>query len=243
MLDYCFNRLAKFTTLSAEEKSAFRDAIDNEVSYARGENILSAGKEPTTIHVIYHGWVSRYKLLDNGREHIMAYLIPGDMCDIHVTLLKKMDHSIRAETSTTVGTISEKSINHLLGHYPNLARALFWSMMVDESITREWVINLGGRSGEVRIAHFFCELFLRSQAAGLTRESSFHLPINQIKLSETMGLTPVHTNRVLQSLRRQGLIVTRNSTVEIPDWERLKAFADFSDDYLHMNLLNESREP
>lgn len=234
MLDYCINRLSAYTTLSQAEKSAFEGAIEKQISYARGDHILSAGNEPRSIHVIYQGWASRYKLLDNGREHIVAYLMPGDLCDVHVTLLKRMDHSIRAETAVTVGVINDQSIDLIMRQHPNLAKALFWSMMVDESIAREWLINLAGRAADVRVAHLFCELLLRSKAAGLTTDDSFYMPMNQSRIGEAMGLSSVHTNRVIQSLRREELISFRQKTLEILDWPRIKSFAGFEEDYLHM---------
>lgn len=234
MLDYCINRLSAYTIFSEEEKSVFEDAIDKKIDYARGDHILSAGNEPQSIHVIYRGWASRYKLLANGREHIVAYLIPGDLCDVHVTLLKRMDHSIRAETAMTVGVINGQTIDLIMHRYPNLAKALFWSMMVDESIAREWLTNLAGRSADVRVAHLFCELLLRSRAARLTTDNAFYLPLNQSKIGEALGLSAVHTNRVIQGLRREGLIHFRQKTLEIRDWPGIKEFAGFEEDYLHM---------
>jgi len=241
MLSYCINRLSAYTVLSSAEKSALKDAVESERHYAKGDHIVSAGSEPKGIHIIYSGWASRYKLLDNGQEHIMAYLIPGDMCDIHITLLTRMDHSIRAETSVTAGIIKNESVDQILWQYPRLARALFWSMMVDESITREWLINLAGRSAEVRIAHLFCEMLVRSKVAGLTQDDSFYFPLNQVKISDTMGLTPVHTNRVLQGLRKKDLLLFKQKYVQIPDWKRLKEFANFNDDYLHMYLAEKQK--
>ncbi|WP_277811171.1 Crp/Fnr family transcriptional regulator [Chromohalobacter canadensis] len=236
MFDYCINRLSAYTSLSIEEKGVLRGVVDKKIKHCRGDNIMLAGSEPKSIHVIYNGWASRYKVLPNGREHIVAYLIPGDMCDVHVTLLKRMDHSIRAETPLTVGVIDGGHVDYIMHCYPNLAKALFWSMLVDESIAREWLVNLAGRSAEVRIANLFCELFLRSKVAGLTSSDTFVMPLNQVKISEAMGLTSVHTNRVIQRLKRDKLIVVNKQNIQIPDFSRLQAFADFNGDYLHMGF-------
>jgi CRP-like cAMP-binding protein len=235
MLKYCINRLSAYTALSSVEISALHDAIEKEVHYEKGDDVARVGSAPKCLNIIYDGWASRYKLLENGDEHIMAYLLPGDMCDIHITLLKRMDHSIRAETSLTVGVINEMNIDRIMNQYPRLARAMFWSMMVDESITREWLVNLAGRGAEERVAHLLCELLVRSRVVGLTEDNSFYFPLNQKKIGETMGLTSVHTNRVLQNLRREELITFKQKYVQILDWERLKGFSGFHEEYLHMN--------
>ncbi|GHB34164.1 Crp/Fnr family transcriptional regulator [Salinicola rhizosphaerae] len=234
MLEPCFHRLDNFTSLAAEEKEAFQSALKRHRQVARGEHLLSAGSEPRAIHVILQGWASRYKLLDNGQQHIVAYLMPGDICDVHITLLKRMDHSVRAETAMRVGVIGQDALDRLLREHPRLARALYWSMMVDESIAREWLINQAGRSAEERIAHLFCELLVRSRASGLADDNVFQFPMSQTKIGEAMGMTSVHANRVMQSLRRRGLIETGRKSIRILNWPAIQAFSGFTDDYLHL---------
>ncbi len=184
--------------------------------------------------MMLEGWACRCKMLSDGREQVMGYLIKGDMCDLHVTLLSHMDHSIRTLTPATVALIPEESINQIFEDYPRLARALSWSMMVDEAIARHWILNIGLRPAEARVAHLFCEMFLRFQTAGLTHDNTIDMPLTQTNLAEALGLTPVHVNRVLQRLRQKNFITLARRELTVLDFEGLKKVAEFNENYLHL---------
>ena len=65
------------------------------------------------------------------------------------------------------------------------------------------------------------------------RDHSYELPITQAELGDAVGLSTVHVNRVLQDLRRDGLITWEGSTVTVLDWGRLTELAMFEPIYLH----------
>src|SRR5215207_4764045 len=130
----------------------------------------------------------------------MAYLIPGDLCDIHVTLLDQMDHSIGALSRCKVAYIPRERMATLMTEHRRLSRALWWSVLVDEATLREWLVTMGQRPADKRIAHFLCEMLLRSRAVGLTEDDSFELPLTQEELDDSMGLTTVHINACSKSL-------------------------------------------
>ncbi len=226
-------KLSSYTDLSRDEKQMLEAAVVSIDEFKKHQDIIREGQKPEHMHLMLEGWGCRYKLLEDGKHHTMALIIPGDLCDMHITLLEEMDHSIRALTPVKVANISQTQLNHIVDHYPRLARALLWSTLVDESILREWLVNAGSRTADVRLAHLLCEMLLRSRAAGLSEHDSFDLPMTQEELAETIGLTPVHLNRVLQKLRRDGLIELKRRRLVIIDWERMTSFGQFRPNYLH----------
>ncbi|REC94834.1 Crp/Fnr family transcriptional regulator [Kushneria indalinina] len=234
MVDPLINKLQHYTDLGKKELSMLRSLPGRTKRYEKGEYVITEGENPVAVHLMLEGWACRCKMLSDGREQIMGYLIKGDLCDLHVTLLSHMDHSIRTLTPATVAMISEESINQIFEDYPDLARALSWSMTVDEAITRHWILNIGLRTAEARIAHLFCEMILRYQASGLTRDTTIDMPLTQVNLAETLGLTSVHVNRVLQRLRQKNLITLTRKTLTALDFEGLKEVAEFNDIYLHL---------
>src|SRR5262245_57680006 len=145
-----------------------------------------------------------------------------------------MDHSIAAMTRTKVGIISQASVLAFTDRYPNLTRALWWSTLLDEAITREWVVNLGQRTAYERMAHLFCELYYRLDAIGDVKDGSYALPLTQTALGDTLGLSTVHINRTLQDLRAHGLISFRSGTMTVHDLPALEIAGFFSADYLHL---------
>lgn len=192
------------------------------------------GDRPETVHLVMDGLAYRYKVLPGGKRQIVAIMVPGDFCDLHVAILGQRDHSIATLASTRIVEISHRTIKELIATRPKLAHAFWWATLVDESILREWLTSLGRRDGEERMAHFFCELLVRFHSVGLASENSYDLPMTQIELSDTLGFSSVHANRVAQSLRKRGLIVLRRGRLEIPDAVALKVFCGFDPSYLHL---------
>jgi CRP-like cAMP-binding protein len=164
----------------------------------------------------------------------MAMHIPGDFCDLHSFILKRMDHNIAALGQCRIAKFSHAVIHEITERYPRLGRALWWDTAVDGAIMREWMISMGRRSAYEQIAHLLCELLVRLRSVGLVSDDSYEMPATQAELGDAFGLSTVHVNRILQELRREGLIVFKNKRVTIPDLDRLKEAAGFDAAYLYV---------
>jgi len=235
MASYLIRKLEQFTTLSATDKEALESAAALKVRQLRSrEDIIHEGDRPTHINLILEGWACRYKILEDGRRQITAFLVPGDMCDLRMFILKEMDHSIGAVTPLKVAEIPSDTLLELTDNYPRISRALWWDSLVEEAIAREWITNVGQREAIERLAHLLCELFLRLRGIGLTNGLSFEMPPTQHQVGDATGMTTVHVNRTLQEMREAGLIVWKGKHVTIPDLEALKAAALFNSNYLHL---------
>lgn len=204
-------------------------------------DLTQQGDRPENVHLVLDGFACRYKVLPDGNRQIMAVLIPGDFCDLHIAILGRMDHAIATLTPCTMVQIPRAMILDMTENRPRLARALWWATLVDEAVLREWLVNLGQRPADQRLAHFFCELLLRLQAVGLGDVNGCPMPIRQSDLADMFGLTDVHVNRMLQQLREAGLIVLRQRRLEVPDVDRLQTFCDFNPDYLHLTPREDDR--
>jgi CRP-like cAMP-binding protein len=145
-----------------------------------------------------------------------------------------MDHTIATLSRCKVVQIPRTQILELTER-PAIARALWWAALVDEATLREWLLNVGARNAEQRIAHLLCELLRRLEVVGLTNYGSYELPITQVELAETVGLSDVHVSRVLQRLRVKKLITLSRKKLVILDVPALNAFSGFDPNYLHLN--------
>ena len=144
-----------------------------------------------------------------------------------------MDHSIGTLSSCRVVDISRHRILELTER-PNIARALWYATLVDEATLREWLLNVGQRDAVPRIGHLFCELLMRLRVVGLAPGDSFELPVTQTDIGDTTGLSFVHVNRCLQTLRSMNLIDYRSKNIVIKDVQRLVEFTGFNQNYLHL---------
>jgi CRP-like cAMP-binding protein len=228
-------KLANFTALSDEECQAVLDCCGDVREVGAREDVITQGEPTGGVKLLLDGFACRYKTLEDGRRQIVAYFVPGDLCDLRVFILKRMDHSIGAIAPSRVATISPDDVLRLTHTYPTLTRALWWSTLVEEAILREWIVNVGQRNALERMAHLFCELLYRFRAVGLNQGLSCTLPLTQIELAETLGLSSVHVNRTLQALRRRNLITLNGGTLTIENLPELVTLSFFNPEYLHLD--------
>lgn len=226
-------KLESFHALSQEDKDLL-DRYSRPVREIEAKrDIIREGDSPQNVFLILSGFACRYKLIEGGKRQIMAYLVPGDFCDFQVFILKAMDHSIGTLSGCHVVELPRQAVLDLTER-PAIARAFWWASLVDSATLREWLVNIGSRDAETRIAHLLCELLMRLEVVGLVKDNTYTLPITQTDLADTMGMTNVHANRMLTNLREQGLIEIDAKEMFVKDVERLKIFSGFDPNYLHL---------
>jgi CRP-like cAMP-binding protein len=221
--------------LSDQDRQTLRNVIHDVRHVGARIALIEEGDRPENVHAILEGFACRYKILADGERQIMAWLVPGDLCDLHVSILGEMDHSIGTLAACKIAYIPRDRIEDLTSHYPAINGALWWATLVDEGTLREWLVNMGRRPADKQMAHLFCELFVRLQSVGQTTGTSFDFPLTQDELADTLGVSTVHVNRMLHQLREDGLIMLKGKTLTILELEGLQAFAEFDPNYLHLN--------
>lgn len=228
-------RLACFAELEQREIDHLEQLCADVREVSEGDDLIAESDNPDQVFIQLEGWAYRYKILPDGQRQITGYLLPGDMCDVFVFILEKMDHGIGALSNVKFAAVTKQDILDIFDNFPKLARALWWSTLVDESILRQWLTNMGQRFAYERVAHIFCELWLRMKIIGEVEDDEFHLPVTQTQLGDTVGLTPVHVSRTLKRMRDQGLIELGKKQLKICNIAELKEIAGFNSDYLHLH--------
>ncbi|HXG99934.1 MAG TPA: Crp/Fnr family transcriptional regulator [Sphingomicrobium sp.] len=222
--------------LTDEECDVLKHLARNPKRILRGIDLISEGERPIAVFLLVEGWAYRYKQLADGSRQIMAYLLPGDMCDIGIFLFEEMDHSIGLMSDAMVVKIPAAEMLELMDKYPRIERALLWATLVDEATLREWLLNIGQRDALQRLSHLICEICVRLRVVFMVAEGdTFVLPVTQAELADTTGMTTVHVNRSLQRLRKDNLIATSEGKLTILDFPRLAEIAGFNDVYLHID--------
>jgi CRP-like cAMP-binding protein len=236
-------KMEQFTRFSDREKQRLDQLLsERQVQHQPGEDIIAEGTHSPDCHVVLSGLACRYKIVPDGDRQIMAFLVPGDLCDAEIFILKEMDHGVGALTPTTTALISGDTMKQLLREPGNMAEALWWGTLTDLGVLRERIVDHGRRDARERIAHMLYEMLVRYRMVGLTSDDVFEFPITQTDLADATGLTPVHVNRTLQGLRSERLIEWKDATVSIIDPKRLKNVAGFNPNYLHLDRAHDTRD-
>jgi CRP-like cAMP-binding protein len=226
--------LESIFSLSQIERQAIIDLPMQIMTLRADQDIVRVGDRPTRSCALLGGFACTFKITPEGKRQITAFHIPGDIPDLQSLHLEVLDSSVGTLTPCTVGFMQHESLHQLCDQHPRITRALWRETLIDASIFREWTVNLGRREAYARIAHILCELMVRLKAVGLVKDHTCEIPITQIEFADAAGLSNVHINRVLQELRRDGLIVFKGNTLSVPDWDKLSQAGEFDPTYLHL---------
>lgn len=234
MIEAHFKKLRKRDDISAEEEKAIRGAVSEVRKFPADVYAIRAGEELNVSMLLLDGWLARAKDLRGGARQISELHVAGDFADLHSFTLKRLDHDVLTLTRCTIAVVPHDRLKQITERHPHLTRVYWFLTNLDAAIQRERTLSLGARDALSRTAHLLCELFIRLEIGDLTIGRSYEFPLTQLELSECLGLTAVHVNRMLQELRRRDLIRLENRRLEILDWDGLNAVAEFDPAYLYL---------
>jgi CRP-like cAMP-binding protein len=226
-------KLAVSNVLNEDDVRAIHNLPTRVREFKAHEAIATEGERPQESSVIVEGFAFRCKTTSSGARQILSINIPGEIPDLQSLHLKLMDYDLVSLTRCKVAFVPHEAIKALTRTHPNVANALWRETSIDAAIFREWVVNVGRRSGHARVAHLLSEVYDRLKAIGRARDDMFDLPITQTELSDCVALSSVHINRVLQDFRKQGFLRVNRSKFQLLRSAELKELADFAPAYLH----------
>jgi CRP-like cAMP-binding protein len=233
-------KLEKRVPFSSEDRAAFQSMPLTIKELNAGSYIVRERDHIKNCCILLSGFAFRSKIVGNGARQILSVHVPGDFMDIQHMLLGTADHSVQMLTMGEIAFVSAEAVKETAFQYPTIGQALWLETLVDGSIFREWIANIGRRDARTRIAHLLCEFTVRLHAAGLTEGHRYQLPMTQEQLGDATGLTAVHVNRTMQALRTDGLISSDKRAITIENWKALTAVGDFDTAYLHPEVAQGS---
>jgi len=233
-LELLVRNLELRSPLPHEDRKAVLDLPHTVRTLEAATYTIREADAPEHCVVLMSGFAYRQKLTGDGARQIVALHIPGDALDFQNLFLDVSDHSLQMLTRAEVAFVPMRDLQIIARERPAVGHAILVKILVEASIFREWVLNVGRRDARARLAHLLCELAVRLDEEGLAKDYGYELPMTQEQLADAVGLTPVHVNRTLKSLEAEGLIVRSKRSVSFPDWKRLRLAGDFNQRYLHL---------
>jgi CRP-like cAMP-binding protein len=235
-------RLERRSPLTREDREALLGLSHNVRKLAASAHIVRDGDAPDFCTLLLSGFAYRYKLTGEGGRQIISLHCAGEFLDLQNSFLGLADHSVQMLTEGELALMPIGVLQELALTRPAIGRALWIDTLIDASIFREWVVNVGRRDSRARVAHLLCEFSLRLEAAGLASNHQYELPMTQEQLADAVGLTSVHVNRVLKQLGEEGLIERDRRSIVIVDWKRMREAGDFNERYLHHDAMGAREE-
>jgi CRP-like cAMP-binding protein len=225
-------RLRPYLTLTNTEVAFLQALHEPRRKLGRHRDIVVAGHRYDHLFILCGGFVSRYKVLPDGKRQVLNLGLPGDLIGFPSCLFEAAVNSVSALTDVEVSSIPLGKLFSLFVHFPRVGAALYCCSAYEVALYGEHLVNLGRRSAYERLAHLILELLARLRAVGLADEFSYMLPLTQELIADVLGLSSPHINRMIRCLREEGLVSIEDQLVVIHDLASLSSLAGFEGSYL-----------
>ncbi len=224
-------KLEKFGRLSKAERQVIIDASQNTRKIAARKSILHEDENAHTSCLILSGLACRYKIFEDGARQIVDFLVPGDFCEGDAN---QPEYHLGTLSQCVIAYLDNDVLADIMDKYPRISRNLWRASKAEAAVLREWLVNIGRRNADKRVAYLICELCTRLDGSDADVPGGCALPVSQIELADATALSTVHINRVLSRLREKRLVTLQRRSIIIKDLPRLKAHAQFQDVYLQL---------
>lgn len=229
-------RWSRRAALSDADRTALLSLPFTCETFGKDSYLVREGERVNECALLIKGFAFRQKLLRDGSRQIISFHVPSEFVDLENSLLVIADHNVQSLNRCETAMIPRAALIELADARPPIRQAMWIDTLIDSSVFREWVVNVGRRDARARISHLLCELALRLMRICGADIATFDFPVTQEQLADATGLTSVHTNRVLQQLRRDGLIQLSAKSLTVLDWDGLREAGDFHELYLHQQV-------
>lgn len=217
--------------VQADDSNVFLEAAKRRLHVAAHESIIREADTAEQVRILLAGTACAYKTNEDGARSILSFHHAGDFCDLHRYVLSDLELGIQALTDCTVAIIDYQNLDELLSR-PAIASAFWRASMLEMARYRERLSSTGRSTALERVAHLLCEQLARREAVGI---HSPRLPFSQIDIADAAGLSVVHVNRTVQTLRMLNVLSRANRYIEVMDRKHLAKIGKFDGRYLNMS--------
>ncbi|WP_170144425.1 Crp/Fnr family transcriptional regulator [Dichotomicrobium thermohalophilum] len=176
--------------------------------------------------VVAWGSAYRYRMLADGRRVVFDVLLPGDLIEL-ATPAMESDLAAAASNKLDLVFVREAQLKRLSEANPEFGKAIAMTTQADSLRLMAHVMRLSRLTAYERVAHFLLEIHDRLNVIGLAPNGRFQMPINQIVLSDALGMTRFHVNRTLRRLRTDGWVELNQQVVHLRDAEALADLCEY----------------
>jgi CRP/FNR family transcriptional regulator, anaerobic regulatory protein len=191
--------------------------------FAKGTTLVKAAEEHKTVYRLISGAAARVRNLEDGRRQIVLIFLPGDLIAVKAMLLDRQPDSIECLSQCTVRSLACTEAIALSAANPDVAFRFMWQLAEDERRLHNQVAMLGRGNAVERISTMLVDINGRLAKLGLA--DSMPISIRQQDIADYLGLTIVHVNRTLRTLREQGVIAVQTGRIAITDLEAVGRYA------------------
>lgn len=190
------------------------------------------GDPSDCFYTISQGWACSYRELEDGSRQVLDVYVPGDIVGLREFSFRRRITSVIMLNDAELCAFPKSHLAEVFSRSLLLCSIMFMITARDQAFLLERLVNLGRRSAREKLAHFLVEVSHRLQRTNAQVENHLSLPLTQNLLADALGLSAVHVSRTFQDFRREGLLETGNSWLELRDIKALEEVAGFEEFYM-----------
>lgn len=230
MLQPLVTRLSRVGALSTTQAHSIGRLPHRLETLESGECVEALYDAEHHVIVVLKGFLGTVRFHHRKRQ-VVALHVPGDMIELHRGNYAFALGDLRAMARSNIALIARSEFEEMAKE-PSISNAIGLARLISLSIANEWISRLARWDAGKSLAQFLCELGVRLESIGQSERHCFLIPLTQGDLASVVGITHVHLNRVLRSLRSAGLVDVSRGSVRIDDWNRLAVVSGFDPAYL-----------
>ncbi|MGQ0483731.1 MAG: Crp/Fnr family transcriptional regulator [Hyphomicrobiales bacterium] len=194
-----------------------------------GRTIISDEEPAEFFANVVSGTVKLTKTLPDGRQQIVGLLFAPDF--LGRAYSKTSPYTAEAATDVEICTFPHVAFERLAGEYPGLQQRLFQHTLDELDAAREWMLLLGRKTAQEKVASFLLMLARRSLMIGCSHSkasdvASFELPLSRADMADFLGLTIETVSRQITRLKTSKAIsLASNRLIQVPGIQRLVKIA------------------
>lgn len=217
-------RLSRLARLDDDELRAVRQAASFPQRLPAHRELVAEGAPAGEPHILLEGWMGRIRHFSDGRRQILSFILPGDRLGVGQQNQPRAAATVTALTPVLLCRAPQPRSGRVGA---GLAEAYAMSAALEEQYMLRQIARIGRLSAHERLIDWMLEMYDRLELAGLAEADAFPMPLTQEALADALGLTSVHVNRTLQSMRRERLIEFRSGVIQLSDPRQLANMVDY----------------
>lgn len=193
-----------------------------ELQVDAGSPVIQEGSKSPHFFTVLSGVGIRDKSLPDGRRQITNFVFPGDLVGLQAGLLGEMKHGVEATSDMVLCVFQRDRLWDLYKHHPARAYDITWLAATEVRSVSDSLLSVGRRTARERTARLFSFLMRRALESGFaSSDNAMQFPFRQAQIADAIGVSLVHTNKMIQALRRDGLIKLDDGKLTVPDLDAL----------------------
>ncbi len=194
-----------------------------------GTEIMAQGTSSTHLFTCLTGMGLRYTTLEDGQRQVIGFVLPGDFIGLQAGVMLEMSHSVEASTHMRLCTFNRSDLWTLFRSHPERAYDLTRLAALEERFLGDALAVVGQMDARAKVAWAFHRIYSRLAAVNLGAADRVPMPYRQQDLADALGLSLVHTNKVLARLRQDQVATWSDGKLTIHDIQRLAKIAQVDD--------------